>query len=1781
MPVTRSPFSNPTPPVGGGKPKNIFELATPDAANGARLLAQDAAAGLGDVGIKTGGGTDTGGTKTTLSTEQRKLDSSYSTALAKIATGNMTESEKNKARKVVNDIYKKGQSDTSFAGGLFGGLTKIAGGVVGAPFKALEEVGKVTGFASRAIQSTIKETVDLGAQMFDAADTTRNQNGPKFSWGELVSQTKDKNFKLVNTGNKWVDGIVDFAADVAFDPTTYLGVGALNYVGKAGRTELMIKFSTEAMRAKYPQMIGKLDDIARYGLAAIPKEVRVAENLGFGVRYMGKVVPHTEALAQIVSGKYGVGTLARNVVGDNIARAARVANTTGLISKAAGSFVPSSRAGLVALGVGRKLGVEDSKIIHQIADYTSARYAKGFKTEFYNKNIRGISDTVKAIQAAGKSKEIARLVEDRALLAATPDAQLRDWAKAVIDWQDSVRNQVNAVRSKFNADYAGAMNDIGFIDEYVHHRITDDALRMIFGKDSKYAGLFKPEDLMPQELGASTGAAMYRTVRKPKVLPDGTTEWSEFMGEKTLGTIEDVNRIFKAKTGTDINFFEDDISAIVDSYAYSMSAARGREAYVRRLMDFGGDVVRVINKKTIPDQGLVNSLTKVHRDMLGVRAMLIRKVNRGRAAAAATAEDAVAFAKRVLDQKDAEAARLTGKIDDVQSAITRIERDLADAFTAANYAAIGQRGVFFEAHAALLDEIGTLKNAIAQGRISEVVAHDALRSIYTKMHPDAKRIPGSASRLLDAVNRNLGISDSAEIKTLQKQLKVLQKQLRETPAANAQEINDLLDIEQTLLKHIDGYTALTDVKMAADYADDGLLYGISNDLVPRPFDPNNDPMARVISTRPMVAGDANMTTDEIAAMRNAMLTDPQTVAVHAVDAKDVIDMRAAEHFYDFWDPQNGVGDAVGFALRQAGVDPEDVFKTVWDDVLNGVPVDPMFEQVYPELSSLMTMVGSVHAHVFDLGVVDDQFHVDVFETLTDLFTQVAASASLENADVVGKQMTQDFLRAMVEEGIGNTGKPVLLPSRVLFGADNPMAEDAYSLILPDAYSYAKNHGVDIMTPDALDATTSPVQFTKDNPFISSITNDDYHTASLQAQQVLDVVGAAGQNLQKQFADRAAVQEQIKAVGGKIGGAKGQGSRRMKQAQKAYDEYAASGMVEITLAGKPVKVTRDKALELLNTREAKINAKIARLNQRIDSMIGGKVQPFETQLKKQQERLATLFNQREVIRRWSAETGDALRAEIDGVRAAIATDTPAGWLGTNSRMWSERVNARLNAIDGLEDSPVKDAWTRVVHQLHGDEAQLAKLEMNLVNNAETISQVQMGNLFPRIIDDIEQGWEVLGGLGIQVPPEMAAIMKPNIKRLRDRAEWGPIRQAVNRYHQIFKVYATMTPGFITRNAMSSTFMNLVAGVDHQAIMDGTSAMVAYKKYGAERIVNGKAEGWLTRLKITDQATRDTYEQALRAMHATGRGMQSDFAHPVMTGGWADKISKNRVTDMFANGNEFVENAARFPMALHSLRRGDSYDEAIYRITRYHFDYTDLSKFDETMKNFIPFWIWTTRNIPLQWTEMLLRPSTYMTYNKIRERNPVAEDVVMPTWLAEKSPIGLGGNWVLNPDLPNIRLADQAGQFANPRRLAGQMFPEMKLPLEMWANKQLAMDIPFSDKFDEAKGVDKLVAALGALTGTDAIGYKDKDGKLVVNPKVSYVMNNLMPLLGTAERVSGGALGGKPTYQERQTSSLLSFFGVPAREVGPREQRSATINKQFTIADVLKELAKKGKIETNGR
>lgn len=603
---------------------------------------------------------------------------------------------------------------------------------------------------------------------------------------------------------------------------------------------------------------------------------------------------------------------------------------------------------------------------------------------------------------------------------------------------------------------------------------------------------------------------------------------------------------------------------------------------------------------------------------------------------------------------------------------------------------------------------------------------------------------------------------------------------------------------------------------------------------------------------------------------------------------------------------------------------------------------------------------------------------------------------------------------------------------------------------------------------------------------------------------------------------------------------------------------------------------------------------------------------ERQLLQYQDRLQVLFEQAKTLKEWNNSTGNALRNELAAVGQAMLNMPARGEAGVAAREWVRSVQRSVESTKYIKDQTVKTAYERVTQLLHVGEIGLAQAEDAVVANKELIDIVRAGR-FGEIMAPVEarvlEGWEAILGLGVQAPEQLLSVWKPNLQKLLAASNAGMVRQFLSAANNLFKTYAVTSVGFVVRNSYSSMFMNAVAGVDGMTAVNGVKAMNALNKYGPAK--------WLDELGIVDPVLRGQYEEALKAAIATGlQGSFTDLREPVIGGTLGERlinllepytlgtrldvggsrvggfvkeqgVASNIYTRKVRKANTRIEAAVRFPMALDTILKGGSYDDAVAKVTRYHFDYTDLSKLDEIMLQFVPFWIWTTRNIPNQITNQFMRPNAYNIYEKVQQTLPVDSREIIPEWQESREPLGVGrgdvpllgeGYYTIQPDMPQQRLQEGLRSILDPRRLLGQAYPIYKLPVEFAVGKQLGIDVGPFDERVPARGLE-----LAAVNVLESIGFDpiyDKQGNKTIRGFTQYALGNAIPLISRIQRLSGGSLGGKENYTTRTGQSWLNELGIPLTIIKDDNVRSEFINRKFTLKDLTKEMIDRNLIPSEG-
>lgn len=399
--------------------------------------------------------------------------------------------------------------------------------------------------------------------------------------------------------------------------------------------------------------------------------------------------------------------------------------------------------------------------------------------------------------------------------------------------------------------------------------------------------------------------------------------------------------------------------------------------------------------------------------------------------------------------------------------------------------------------------------------------------------------------------------------------------------------------------------------------------------------------------------------------------------------------------------------------------------------------------------------------------------------------------------------------------------------------------------------------------------------------------------------------------------------------------------------------------------------------------------------------------------------------------------------------------------------------------------------------------------------------------------IQDGWAALPNTGIAVPNEINDALT-RIMHLDDPKRWSEFWKAWDAYGDLFKAYATLTPRFHIRNALSSTLMNYADGVSTRDMTDGVKYWRMFKE---------DPNGWL---KKVPAAQRQEVADAVLGVFGSGGGRYSEFTIGGKFG------TRNRVVAASKDIGTSVEGSVRLGMALNTIRGGGSINEAAARITRIHFNYSQLSTADQYVRKIIPFWTFMSRNIPLQMQQMWLKPRVYQMYaSAVRNFAGESTGEITPSWYQEtgmfKSPVGSG---YIKPDLAWTALPNQFQQATTASGLLAQTNPAVRVPLEVLAGKKFFTGAPL------------------------------KEGE-----QLSYAADALIPYLNTVRSLTG-MKGGAQSYMsdaanaaanqsqaQQQLNAIMSFIGLPYAGAPTVSQQRGEVLRRQALMEQLRGMVKK--------
>lgn len=522
--------------------------------------------------------------------------------------------------------------------------------------------------------------------------------------------------------------------------------------------------------------------------------------------------------------------------------------------------------------------------------------------------------------------------------------------------------------------------------------------------------------------------------------------------------------------------------------------------------------------------------------------------------------------------------------------------------------------------------------------------------------------------------------------------------------------------------------------------------------------------------------------------------------------------------------------------------------------------------------------------------------------------------------------------------------------------------------------------------------------------------------------------------------------------------------------------------------------------------------------------------------------------------------------------ATVTDLAAAQSGKMAAHDAQPLNDVLKQVDELiKANPLgKDKeMLRLQRLAEGYRDELAKLTTEVDLPAREVTQIEKaaksGKLAPIVEATLQDGFKRMYKHGDVL---VRSDIYDMFYKVTDGVQSKGFGRLMKLYTDFFKTYATLSPGFHVRNALSAIFMNFTEGVSTGTQMRGHSL---WKEFA-------NSETPITWLRGQHKDVQD----AFRAVFASGSGGQFFEAGvgelSVGSRRLSEGIFQNRLTKGSQRiGQDWVEGPVRLGLAMHAIGQGDGARGALARITRVHFDYSQVSKFDEHAKRYIPFWTYMSRNMPLQITQMWTKPKLYQQFNSFKRNFSVENPEFMPEYIKQAGGFNTGlktPDWLpgaaggmpllMQPDLPHTRLAEDIARFAqassgeNAGQLLSDFNPAFTAPAEFITGQDFFTGRQYKDSDISKVGIADLpMLPIAALLGELETG----DGGLYISDKMRNTGRALVPPYDRIARLFPGAVGG--SGGDRQFEAMARLWGAPIRTLSPDQQRGEAYRRQQAL------------------
>ncbi|CAB4171194.1 hypothetical protein UFOVP1335_45 [uncultured Caudovirales phage] len=486
-----------------------------------------------------------------------------------------------------------------------------------------------------------------------------------------------------------------------------------------------------------------------------------------------------------------------------------------------------------------------------------------------------------------------------------------------------------------------------------------------------------------------------------------------------------------------------------------------------------------------------------------------------------------------------------------------------------------------------------------------------------------------------------------------------------------------------------------------------------------------------------------------------------------------------------------------------------------------------------------------------------------------------------------------------------------------------------------------------------------------------------------------------------------------------------------------------------------------------------------------------------------------------------------------------------WVESNTAYFKQVANMseaeRLaKTVAGLKAANYADPKTGEIKEgkLVGDNALLYRQLNGAMLQHFDDGMVRLGKQFPNI----------------QVAEPIAEFVQ-NVHRLQEPAVAMELNRFLGEYTKFFKAYATLSPGFHVRNSISNGFMLFAAGGNPKYLLEGFQMSRSLN----EASKSGKSvEEWILSLPYDRRAEARI---GVRASAASGGGNASDNLRQLYMSG---RLVNNPLTRTSKSLGQWIEGHSRFMLAYDGARQGMDFNTSAARVQRFLIDYEDVSTLDKSLRQIIPFWMWTSRNLPMQVQNIWLNPRAYNIYGNIKRNftDQSQEQDVVPVWMKEMGAwkLPFGNNLYASPDLGFNRIQSDVNMLQDPARFLSNVNPLIRLPIELTGERQLFSNKRFSKTPVEVSG--GAGAALQPLMEILGYGQTGPTGKKFVDDKAFYALRNILPMLSRSESLNP-SIGTNPD----SPNPLYGLLGLPMRENSQQMQNNELMRRMFEMQSAV--------------